>query len=89
MVELKQELKTGRKERIVEELGDILFAVANVARLARINPEFALRGANKKFTARFHYIEEQLKKQGKDIDKTGFDEMEELWQESKKKITHL
>ena len=86
LTELKQELKTGDKERISEELGDILFAVANVARLARINPEFALRSANKKFTARFHYIGEKLKKQGKDIDKTGLDEMEELWQESKNQL---
>lgn len=81
--ELKHELKKGSKERVFEEIGDMLFAVANVARLARINPEFALRNSNKKFITRFRYIEEQLKKQGKDIEKTGFNEMEDLWQQSK------
>lgn len=81
--ELKQELEKGQQERIFEEIGDILFAIANVARLAHVNPEFALRHANKKFISRFHYIEEQLKKQGKDIHKTGLAELEELWQQSK------
>lgn len=83
--ELKKEIKAGHKERVSEEIGDILFAVANVSRLAHINPEFALKNTNKKFVTRFRYIEEQLKKQGKDIAKTSLDEMEELWQESKNK----
>lgn len=83
--ELKKEIKAGHKERVTEEIGDILFAVANVSRLAHINPEFALKNTNKKFVTRFRYIEEQLKKQGKDIAKTSLDEMEELWQESKNK----
>jgi MazG family protein len=81
--ELKQELKKGETGRVFEEIGDILFAVANVARLARINPEFALRNCNKKFISRFRYIEKKLKEQGRDIDEAGFDEMEELWQQSK------
>jgi MazG family protein len=81
--ELKKEIRAGHKERVTEEIGDILFAVANVSRLAHINPEFALKNTNKKFVTRFRYIEEQLKKQGKDIAKTSLDEMEELWQESK------
>jgi tetrapyrrole methylase family protein/MazG family protein len=83
MEEIKKEIQAGNKEKLEEEIGDILFAVANVARLAHINPEFALKNTNKKFVTRFRYIEEQLKKQGKDINKTGMEEMEELWQESK------
>jgi DNA phosphorothioation-dependent restriction protein DptG len=55
-----------------------------VARLAHVNPEFALKGTNKKFVKRFRYIEEQLEEQGKDINETSLDEMEELWQEAKK-----
>ncbi|MCP5102501.1 MAG: nucleoside triphosphate pyrophosphohydrolase [bacterium] len=88
--ELKKELQNrrdrheGHRDRVEEELGDILFAVANVSRLAKVNPEFALKSANKKFVTRFRYIEEQLKKQGKDISETSLDEMEELWQEAKK-----
>ncbi|MCK4760600.1 MAG: nucleoside triphosphate pyrophosphohydrolase [Candidatus Aminicenantes bacterium] len=81
--ELKQELAKGSREKISEEVGDILFATANVARLAGVNPEFALRSANKKFSQRFRYIEERLKEQGRDIEKAGLDEMEELWQQAK------
>ena len=82
--ELEKEIRIGNRERVAEEIGDILFAVANVSRLAHISPEFALKNANKKFVTRFRYIEEQLKKQGKDIAKTSLDEMEEIWQQSKK-----
>ncbi len=82
--ELKFEIQQGHREKIEEELGDILFAAANVARLTGINPEFALKNTNKKFVTRFRYIEEQLKKQGKDIEKTSLEEMEFLWQEAKK-----
>lgn len=85
--ELKQEIRSGSASnhaRVEEEIGDILFAVANVARLAKANPEFALKSTNQKFVTRFRYIEEQLKQQGKDINKTSLDDMEALWQESKK-----
>ncbi len=81
--ELKKEIRAGNHERVEEEIGDMLFAIANVARLAKINPEFALKNTNHKFVKRFRYIEEQLKEQGKDIAKTSLDEMEELWQEAK------
>ncbi len=81
--ELKKEIRAGNWERVEEEIGDILFAVANVSRLAKINPEFALKNTNRKFVTRFRYIEEQLKKQGKDIAKTSLEEMEELWQQAK------
>ncbi len=81
--ELKKALRLGQPEKVEEEIGDILFAVANVARLAHVNPEFALKNTNQKFVTRFRYIEEQLRKQGKNIDETGMEEMEALWQESK------
>ena len=81
--EIKKEIRAGNREKLEEEIGDMLFAVANVARLAHISPEFALKNTNKKFVTRFRYIEEQLRKQGKDINETGMEEMEELWQESK------
>ncbi|MGD2085774.1 MAG: nucleoside triphosphate pyrophosphohydrolase [Candidatus Aminicenantes bacterium] len=81
--ELKKALRLGQREKVEEEIGDILFAVANVARLAHVNPEFALKNTNKKFVTRFRYIEEQLRKQGKDINETGMAEMDALWEESK------
>ena len=82
--ELKEELRAGDHEKVMDEIGDILFAVANVARLAKVNPEFALKNTNQKFVTRFRYIEEELKRQGKDINKTSLDEMEALWQQAKK-----
>lgn len=81
--ELKAEIRAGDDEKAAEEIGDILFAVANVARLAKVNPEFALKSTNKKFVKRFRYIEERLKEQGKDIEKSSLEEMDELWEESK------
>ena len=81
--ELKKEIKELNQQRIEEELGDILFAVANVARLAHVNPEFALKNTNKRFVKRFRYIEEQMKAQGKDIASASLEEMEALWQEAK------
>lgn len=81
--ELKKALRAGQQEKVEEEIGDLLFAVANAARLAHINPEFALKSSNKKFVIRFRYIEEQLRKQGKDINETSMEEMEKLWEESK------
>lgn len=81
--ELRKEIETGDPRRIEEELGDILFAIANVARLVKINPEFALKTTNRKFIRRFRYIEQQLLNQGKDIAQTNLDEMEILWNEAK------
>lgn len=82
--ELKNEIKAKHRERVEEEIGDILFAVANVARLTEINPEFALKQANQKFVTRFRFIEQELKRQDKDILETSLDEMEELWLQAKK-----
>lgn len=87
--ELKKEILILKKEdsqnkiRLAEEIGDILFAVANVARLLQINPEFALKKTNEKFKNRFRYIEKQLQKQGRDIQQASLEEMETLWQQAK------
>ncbi len=82
--ELRAEIAGGRLHEAENEIGDLLFAVANVARLLKINPEFALSRTNKKFTRRFRFIEEELRKQGKDIARVSLEEMEELWQRAKK-----
>lgn len=81
--ELRAEIAAKRKQQAEDEIGDILFAVANVARLLKINPEFALARTNKKFTRRFRFIETELRKQGKDVAGASLQEMEELWQRAK------
>ena len=67
-------------------MGDMIFALVNLARKVGIDPEAALRGTVKRFISRFGYIEENLKKAGKQFSQTSLDEMEELWQESKDKV---
>jgi MazG family protein len=67
-----------------EEFGDLLFVYANLARHLNIDPEAALRGTNRKFERRFHYIEEQLTLQNKQISDSNLDEMDKLWDEAKR-----
>ena len=83
VAELRAEIAGNRRHEAEDEIGDLLFAVANVARLLQINPEFALSRANRKFTRRFRFIEAELRKQGKDIAAASLAEMEELWQRAK------
>jgi MazG family protein len=71
------------KTRVREELGDLLFAVTNIARHLQVEPEAALKSTNRKFRSRFRYIENALKTQGRDMDAATLDEMEALWQEAK------
>jgi MazG family protein len=81
--ELRAEIRAGRLCDVENEIGDLLFAVANVARLLKINPEFALARTNKKFTSRFRFIEMELKKRGQDIHNTSLAELDALWNHSK------
>ena len=69
--------------RIAEELGDLLFVIANVARHLSIDPETALRAANTKFTRRFAHIEARLAEAGKQPADSTLDEMDALWDEAK------
>lgn len=71
------------KDRLEDELGDILFALANLGRHLDIDPEGAVRRTNSKFRKRFSHIENRLKEQEKPIETTGLDEMESLWVEAK------
>jgi MazG family protein len=68
---------------ILEEFGDLLFVVANVARHLRIDPEAALRGANQKFTRRFRRIEELLAAEGRSPAGSTLEEMDHLWDRAK------
>jgi nucleoside triphosphate diphosphatase len=86
--ELRAELAAGKVDpaRISDELGDVLFAVANLARHCKIDPEAALRGTNDKFERRFRYIEKQLAAQDRKPADATLDEMERLWQQAKGKV---
>ncbi|MBI3676175.1 MAG: nucleoside triphosphate pyrophosphohydrolase [Proteobacteria bacterium] len=71
-------------EQLEEELGDLLFAVANLARHLKIDPEQALRTANAKFARRFKFIENTLATRGRTLADASLDEMEAIWQAAKK-----
>jgi MazG family protein len=70
-------------KELTEEIGDLLFVVANLARHANVDPEQALRGANAKFERRFHHIEARLAQAGRALTDATLDEMEALWVEAK------
>jgi MazG family protein len=83
LAELKAADASGDQDHIAEEMGDILFVMANLARKLKVDPEDALRRANAKFTRRFQYIERALAAAGR----TGpqpLDDMEQLWVEAKR-----
>lgn len=71
------------QDEIEAELGDILFVLVNLARKHGVDAEQALRRTNKKFRHRFGYIEEQLKKSGKDLKSSSLEEMDQLWNQAK------
>ncbi|MGI9437939.1 MAG: MazG nucleotide pyrophosphohydrolase domain-containing protein, partial [Geminicoccaceae bacterium] len=68
---------------IEDELGDVLFTIANLARHLQIDPEAALRHSNRKFDMRFRAVERQLKKDGRRMAETPLDDLEALWQAAK------
>lgn len=81
--EVKEEVLSGNRQALEDEIGDLLFAVANLARHAKIDPENALRRTNAKFERRFNAIEAGLSSQGRTLAESNLDEMEELWNKAK------
>jgi uncharacterized protein YabN with tetrapyrrole methylase and pyrophosphatase domain len=81
--ELKQALRAGEQKAIDREMGDLLFAAANVSRRAGVNPETALLLANRRFRERFAYMESRLREQGRDPAQASLPEMDALWEEAK------
>ena len=71
------------QERINEEFGDLMFALVNLGRHLKVDPEEALKKANKKFVTRFKFIEDEIKSQGRNLEDTSLEEMEQLWQSTK------
>ncbi len=83
--ELRREAEQGRDEGVREELGDMLFVLANLARRHGIDPEQALRDANLKFMRRFRHIEASLASRGKRPEDSNLPEMDALWDEAKRR----
>jgi MazG family protein len=84
MLELSTEVaKGGDADRLEDEMGDLLFVYANLARHLKVDPEKALRRANAKFRRRFGRIEEKLAAQGRKPEDSNLEEMDALWDEAK------
>ncbi|MEO8072133.1 MAG: nucleoside triphosphate pyrophosphohydrolase [Acidobacteriota bacterium] len=81
--ELKTALAEDKIDEISAEIGDVLFVVLNLARKLEIDAETALKKTNRKFRKRFAFIEKELKKDGKSLEKTSLQEMDALWNQAK------
>ena len=83
---MREAMKSGNDPHIDEELGDLLFAAANLSRFRkRESAELLLGAANKKFKTRFRSIEQALKASGRTFEECTIQDLERYWQEAKKK----
>ena len=82
--ELDQAIAQNDPDAMEAEMGDLLFAIVNAARLYGINPDTALERTNRKFTYRIGFAEEKARQKGLKLSDLTLDEMETLWQEAKK-----
>lgn len=83
IAECEEALAAGNSVHIREEMGDLLFAVANLARHIDVDPEDSLRATNAKFERRFAYIERKLEQSGRALQDASLEEMDALWNEAK------
>jgi len=83
VAELKDALNKGQKENAAEELGDLLFVIMNLARHLDVEPETALKKTNRKFRQRFKFIEDELKRDNKNLENASLKEMDDLWNKAK------
>ncbi len=81
--EVAAELDEADPARLQDEIGDLLFAITNLARHLQIDPQLALQQTNQKFRHRFAFIETQLQRQGKTLQDATLAEMDLLWEAAK------
>jgi ATP diphosphatase len=81
--ELRVALAEGDQAKVSDELGDLIFAIANIGRHVKADPEQALRGTNTKFRRRFNHIQTTLEAEGETLEAATLERMEEIWQAAK------
>ncbi len=84
--ELKDAINNKNEKKIESELGDVLFTIVNLARFLKIQPDSALKSTIYKFERRFQNIEIELKKQNKTLSEASLEEMDDIWNRTKKNI---
>jgi MazG family protein len=87
VAELRQAVSGEGRERAEEEMGDLLFSIANLARKLGLEPESALRKANEKFSARFEALERRFEEKGRSVHDATLEEMEDAWHQVKRSGT--
>ena len=85
ILEAKQAMADGDQEAVADEIGDLLFAVVNLARKNQIDAETALQAATDKFVLRFNRVEDELRARGKKLGEVGLEELDEIWNAIKAK----
>lgn len=81
--ELREAIEGKDQQNIHDEIGDLLFSIANIARKLGVNAEEALQSANRKFTKRFEAMERAVRSEGRNLDQLTLEQMDELWDEAK------
>jgi len=85
--ELEKSFREGGGDEVREESGDLLFSLVNLCRRLGHSPEEVLNSTTEKFKKRFQYIEDRLREKGKTLSDSNLEEMDKLWEESKRKRT--
>lgn len=83
LAEIRDALSQGDQAAVADEVGDLLFAVVNLARHLKVEPEQALRGTNRKFERRFRFVEQAFQTQGRSLSEADLEAMEAQWQAAK------
>jgi len=84
--ELKHAVASADQTAVEDELGDLLFSVTNLARHLGVDPEISLRKSTGKFEERFKHVERSLDEEGREVSKTGAQELEEYWRRAKQAL---
>ncbi|MCU7511405.1 MAG: nucleoside triphosphate pyrophosphohydrolase [Ignavibacteria bacterium] len=82
--EMHESEKSGDKDELEKEIGDVFFSMVNYSRFLGVNPENALRRTNEKFISRFDYVQKKIRETGRQISDANLEEMDKYWEESKK-----
>ena len=83
MAEVREAVGSGDTSRVHDEIGDLLFTIANIARKLEINPEEALQSTNRKFMRRFEIMEQTVRESGRNLDQLTLEQMDALWDDAK------
>jgi len=83
LAELEAETGSGKRERLEDEVGDLLFAIVNLARKLAIDPRAALERANDKFQRRFEAVEQLAEARGLELGRASLEELDQMWDEVK------